>query len=184
LSTNPTIQGRQNALIDKLNSIARLNAEHGARAEGGSGVPVVPAEPAASGGSRVLPPDPVPVTPEEEARLQAEFERDWGNQQQAAQVAAPPTGRATARAFVPRGMPSTFVAVNIVDRHVVADNGDTFPISEAEAKQIQSFAFQVMVRELQKTVDKLAEGLGLKEQPKQEEVPAPPRKGRRKKSEP
>jgi hypothetical protein len=185
LSTNPAIQGRQNALIEKLNNIARLNAEHGARAEGGSGAPVVPAEPAASGGSRVLPPAPVPITPEEEARLQAEFDRDWGNQQQGTPMTKEEydrefPNRVPARAFMgKKGLPTRFAAIDLFNNQVVGDNGVTYPFTEKESAQFQTFGYNVMVREIQKQVESIAQGLGIKlvkaeEKKEEQKEDAPP----------
>jgi len=157
---NQPIIPRDNPLARKLAAIGALNETYGVRAQGGAGAPIIPNEPGPSAvAGTVLPPDPVPVTPEEEAELQRKFDQQWGNHPTAEAPVAPlpPPGRRSALAEVPQG----FAAIDIVHSQVIGLNGTTYPIEEAERKELLTFCFRAMVRSMNQEINKIAAAMGI-----------------------
>lgn len=162
---------RHNALTEHLNNIARINAQHGTRAEGGAGAPIVREEPPAVAGGVSLPP-PTMLSAEEEAELQAA----WAAEQEARRVPhlEPVEDRLMAGEFLKRenatqnlaparGSTLTdFVAFDLRRGVVIADNGEEFTIPEGAVKELKGFAFNLSVQVLNSRMVALAQTLGIK----------------------
>jgi len=161
--SNPPIVTRDNPLARKLGEIAALNQAYGTRAEGG-GAPIVPAEPPAGGsGGTVLPPDPKPLSPEEEAQLEADFNRDWGHAQENSPgpVQRPPVEVKRPQIAVGK-LPDGFAAIDLVHNQIVATNGLVFPIREEEKQELLQFAFKAFMRATDEQIERMAGAMGMK----------------------
>lgn len=171
--TNQPIIQRDNALARKLAAIGQLNETYGTRAQGGAGAPIIEEPAPQAGAGTVLPPPPVPVTPEEEAELQRKFDVQWNTPKTedavAARTAVPVHTRAVATEI-----PEGFAALDLVNQQVVASNGMVYPITEDETKEFQWFAFKVMIRSLDQEVARVAKAMGVPWPPQREAVPEVP----------
>lgn len=162
MAGNQPIVSRDNPLARKLAEIQRINEEYGTRAQG-RGAPIVPDVPVpSSAGDTVLPPDPVPVNPEEEARLQAEYDRTWGTAKQrseGAEITYEPRSIVYPHRAVQSAMPDGFAAIDLVNSQVVATNGTTYPIEASERKELLLLAFKAMRRHLDKEIARVEKSL-------------------------
>lgn len=151
---------RRNPLVDHMNAIAALNAQHGTRAEGGTGVPVSAEPPAVKGGVSL--PAAEVLTPEDEAKLKAEYEAQWGGQGQPTPTVAPPAQVATQNLGPARTTTLTdFVLFDLRRGVVVADNGEEFSIPEPDVKALKKAAFDIAVWNMNKQITALASTLGI-----------------------
>jgi hypothetical protein len=188
---NQPIIPRDNPLARKLASIARINEEYGTRASGGGGAPIVPVEVPPAAGSTVLPPEPTPLTPEQEAELQEEFDRQWGKgphpTEEPRPVAAVGASRVPSYPAPPGPslgrLPEGFAAIDLVHGQIVATNGLVFPITPAEQKKMLQFCLRAFRRAMEEQLEVLTKAITqavpAKEQPgggatSQEVVPAVP----------
>lgn len=151
---------RKNPLVDHLNAIAALNAQHGTRADGGAGVPISVEPPAVKGGVSL--PAAEVLTPEDEARLKAEYEAQWGGSGQPTPAIAPSAQVATQNFSPARTTALTdFVLFDLRRAVVVADNGEEFSIPEPDVKSLKKAAFDIAVWNMNKQITALASTLGI-----------------------
>jgi hypothetical protein len=164
MAGNQPIVQRDNPLARKLAVIDHINETEGIRATGG-GAEIIPAP----AGATVELPEPVPVSAEEEARLQAAYDQQWGNTP-AAQIAQADKARyveSHPRARVVPGIgavPEGFAAIDLVNSQVVATNGAVYSIEEAEKKELLGFAFRVMLRAMNAEIARVAAAIGIETQ--------------------
>lgn len=185
---------RDNALTRALNRVDEINREYGTRA-GGGGIPDAPPDPAqprvVEGGSgTVLPPPPRRVlepiveqgdrqtTDEEEAALQKAWDDDLIRRglkpAPPSAPPAPPTGRTSVQQFLGGvAKPTSFTDFSHIDfvrQAVIADNGETFPVTPEEMLELRGFAFRTAARSVNQAMMALASRLGLTvEEPKKKE---------------
>lgn len=161
---NQPIIPRDNPLARKLAAIGQLNETYGTRAQGGAGAPIVEETAPSAGPGTVLPPPPVPVTPEEEAELQRKFDEQWGNHPAAEPPVAAMNQRVSAPRAVVTSMPEGLAAIDLVHRQVVATNGVLYPIDDKDHRELMVFAFRIMVRGIAEQVARVAVSLGIQEE--------------------
>lgn len=112
--------------------------------------------------STVLPPPP---TPEEMEAMRQIEEDTWGPAEippepaSFSPEAAPPAG---SRSSVEAHRPLTgFIAVDLVRGQVVGDNGETFPLTEPEIKQLLASCVNIAQRSMEQRLLAIAEASGL-----------------------
>lgn len=164
MGENQPIIQRDNPLARKLAAIGELNDTYGTRAQGGAGAPIIEESPQPIGAGTVLPPPPVPVTPEEEAELQRKFDEQWGTPSPGpvAQVVA----KRTPQIISGIGEVPQFAAIDLVNFQIVATNGAVYPITEKEQNELLRYAFKVFVRSVDDQISKVASAIGVEWPPK------------------
>jgi len=149
---------RDNPLTRHLNAIAKLNEQHGARAEGGTGVPTVRQE---SSGGISLPPAER-ITAEEEAELQAAWQAEQaGRNLPPENFAAPQTGFEPVFGSKRNGALTDFVLFDLTNAVLIGNNDDRFPLSTEMLKSLRVFGFMVAREVIAQQLKAMADNLGI-----------------------
>lgn len=147
---------RDNPLTRHLNAIAALNEQHGTRAEGGTGVPVVKET---SGGVSLPPAER--ISAEEEAQLQADWAAEQAGRNFPPEILSRPE-RGPVHHPQPSIAPLTdFTTFDLAGGRLYGNNGDSFPLTSEMVKSLKMFGFQVAREGIAQQLVALAATLGV-----------------------